>query len=511
MNAEEIAYTEELKNENFELKKERSILRNELTCLKEQNEWFRRQIFGQRSEKVIDSPKPPPPLLPGFEEWFANHPQKDEEIKEVAAHKRRKQNRHGRDKISLPDDLPKETTILDIPEEEKICAKTGQPLVKIGEEITSKLAHKPGSYYIKEFIRPKYALPEGEGIHIQELPDSIIPKCRADESLLADILVKKFGDHLPLYRICEIFSRDGIGISRQLLSQWVLKVGTTLKPLYDEMLRRILASKNVFVDESPVDLLIPRKGKVHKGYMWVLVGGKAKDPPHRIYSFRFDRQHKHASDLLKDYRGNLHSDKYGAYEELANQKLFNWCPCWSHIRRKFFEAKSGDPPFRKWVLRKIRHLFMYERVAWARSEEQRLWIRQEKEILIIDELITKIKDRMVKGNFLPKSKFSEALGYFCGLIPHLKNYTKDPYSRIDNNVAERAVRPLAIGRKNWLFVGSMQGGEAAATILSLVQSCRVLKINPREYLEDVLRRFMSHNFKQLHELLPGYWRKPTMG
>jgi len=511
MNAEEIVYTEELENENTGLKKQNSILNNELSYLKEQNEWFRRQIFGQRSEKVIDPPKPPPPLLPGFEEFFANQPQEEEKTKEVAAHKRKKQNRHGKDKISLPEDLPKETVVLDVSEEDKTCSETGKPLVKIGEEITSKLAYKPGSYYIKEFIRPKYALPEGEGINVSELPDSIIPKCRADESLLADILVKKFVDHLPLYRICEILSRDGIGVSRQLLSQWVLKIGTALSPLYFEMIRRILESKNVFVDESPVNLLIPGKGKVHKGYMWVLVGGDSRDPPHRIYSFRFDRQHKHAADLLKDYRGSLHSDKYGAYENLANLKLFNWCPCWSHIRRKFFEAESGDPSFRKWVLRKIRHLFMLERVAWARSEEERLMIRQEKEVPIIDELIKKIKDRLIKGKLLPKSKFSKALGYFCGLIPYLKNYTKDPYSRIDNNVAERAVRPLAIGRKNWLFVGSIQGGEAAATILSLVQSCRALDINPREYLEDILRRLMSHNSQQLNELLPGYWKKSTMG
>ncbi len=511
MNAEEIVYTEELESKVIDQEKEILNLRNDLLYLKEQNEWFRRQIFGQRSEKIIDPLKPPPPLLPGLEEYFAALPQEEEKTKEVGDHKRKKQNRHGKDKISLPEDLPKETVVLDVPEEEKVCFETGKPLVKIGEEITSKLAHKPGSYYIKEFIRPKYALPEGEGINVSELPDSIIPKCRADESLLADILVKKFGDHLPLYRICEIFSRDGIGISRQLLSQWVLKVGVALRPLYNEMLKRIFKSKNVFADESPVNLLIPGKGKVHKGYMWVLVGGDTKNPPHRIYSFRFDRQHKHATDLLKDYHGNLHSDKYGAYEDLANQKIFNWCPCWSHIRRKFFEAKSGDPPFRKWILRKIRHLFMYERVAWARSEEERLRIRQEKEILIIDELIKKIKDRLIKGKLLPKSKFSEALGYFCGLIPHLKNYTKDPYSRIDNNVAERAVRPLAIGRKNWLFVGSMQGGEAAATILSLVQSCRALKINPREYLEDVLRRFMSHNFQQLHELLPDHWAQSRHG
>ena len=140
-------------------------------------------------------------------------------------------------------------------------------------------------------------------------------------------------------------------------------------------------------------------------------------------------------ELLKGYHGVLHSDKYGAYESLANKKQLIWCPCWAHIRRKFIEAENGDPPFREWVLRQIRYLFMLEKVAWARSEEERLRIRQEKEIPIIDRLIGAIKDKLVKGKILPKSKFKEALGYFCGLIPYLKNYTQHAWARLDNNLA----------------------------------------------------------------------------
>jgi len=148
---------------------------------------------------------------------------------------------------------------------------------------------------------------------------------------------------------------------------------------------------------------------------------------------------------------------------------------------------------------------MFERIAWARSPEERLKIRQEKEAPIIDELTQKIKDRLVKGNLLPKSKFREALGYFCGLIPYLKNYTKHPFARMDNNVAERAIRPLTIGRKNWLFFGSEDGGEAGAILLSFVQTCRGLGINLREYLEDIFRRLMGPSAKKLEELLPDRW------
>src|SRR5205814_691309 len=158
------------------------------------------------------------------------------------------------------------------------------------------------------------------------------------------------------------------------------------------------------------------------------------------YDFQTNRRHHHAAKMLEEYRGVLDSDKYGAYESLANQKRIIWCPCWGHIRRKFIEAEIGDPSFRKWVLRKIKYLFMLERVAWARSEEERLSIRQEKETPIIDELIEAIKAKLINGTILPKSNFREALGYFISLIPYLENYTLHAWARIDNNVAERAVR-----------------------------------------------------------------------
>lgn len=223
----------------------------------------------------------------------------------------------------------------------------------------------------------------------------------------------------------------------------LFKTGLALKPLYDEMLVQLLQSGNVFYDETPVDMLDPGKGKVHKAYMWVLVGGKTANPSYRFYDFCTNRCHYNAANMLKGYNGVLHSDKYGAYEALANKKQLIWCPCWAHIRRNFIEAESGDPPFRDWVLRQIRYLFMFEKVAWARSEEERLRIRQEKEIPVIDGLIAAIKDKLINGKILPKSKYREALNYFYGLIPYLKNYTRYAWARLDNNVAERAVESLS--------------------------------------------------------------------
>lgn len=486
------------------LLKEIAIRDEKIAYLNEQLEWFKRQIFGKRSERVVSDLNSQFLYFEGFENPSGK---KEQKKTPVPAHERKKPNRDGKDKIQLPDDLPVQTTIIDIPEDQKVCQETGQALVQIGVEVSHKLAHKPGSYYIKEIIRPKYAHPNKEenGILTASLPDSLLPKCRADESLLAEIVTKKFADHLPLYRIAEIFKRDGIGISRKLLSQWVLRSAKALKPLYDEMLNRVLASKNIFIDESPVKLWEAEKCK--QAYMWVIVGGCEANPAYRIYEFKEDRCHHNVLDILKDYHGGLHSDKYAAYQRLAERKIITWFPCFSHVRRKFFEAESGDPIFRKWVLRKIRYLFMLERVAWVRSPEARLKIRQEKEVPIIDELINKIKGKLTDGKILPKSKLKEAMGYFCGLIPYLKNYTMDAFARLDNNIAERAVRPLAIGRKNWLFFGSPDGGEAGAILFSLVQTCRGLGINPREYLEDVMRRLMGHNSQKLYELLPDEWLK----
>jgi len=493
-----------LTDQNQKLIDENKNLKEEVSVLKDQIVWFQRQVFGQKADRIIgdldahkdilhfsfikdmkeDKPKPPP--------------------KKISGHLRHTSDRNGKDKISFPDDLPVEITILDLPEEKKICSKTGLSLKKIGEEITRKLAFKPGSFYIKEIVRPKYVNPkfEEEGIMIAELPESFLSKARIDESFLANILTKKFADHLPLYRINEILAREGVKISRQLLSQWVLKTGELLKPLHDAMRKKLIKSGTVFIDETPIDLLVKGKGKAHKAYMWVLAGD---DPPYSYYDFRFDRKHHNAYELLKDFNGVMHSDKYGAYQTLGNRSNIIWCPCWAHIRRKFIDAESGDPEFRMWIFRKIRYLYMLEKIAKTRSSEGRLKIRQEKEVPIIEEIIEATKKEYDKKNYPSRSKFHKALGYLIGLIPHLKNYTEHASARIDNNTAERVIRPLAIGRKNWMFVGSERGGQAAAVILSLVQSCRKLKINPQEYLAEILPRFLGHNFNRIDEFLPDKW------
>ena len=464
--------------------------------LQEQFDLLRRQVFGKKSEKVIPESTEEQLYIPGTEP--EDIPVEKEQ--EVAAHTRRTLKRPKGDKIQWPEDTPIEEKILDISEEEK------EGLIKIGEEVSDKLAHRPGMFFIQRIIRPKYAKQSApdEGVVCHEMPDALLNRSRADESLIAEVLTRKYGDHLPLYRLEEIFAREGVLIPRQVLSQWSVAAALALEPLYNEMKKAILTSGTIFVDETPIDMLAPGKGKTDKTFMWVVVGG-GENPSLRLYHFCTNRKHVNADELLEDYEGVYHSDKYGAYEKLAYRVGKTWCPCWAHIRRKFFEADTGDPPFRKWILRQIKYLFMYERIAWQRTPEERLKIRQEREIPIIDKIIEETKKKLHEGKCLPKSKMQKAIGYLISLIPFLKNYTQHASARIDNNTAERAIRPLAIGRKNWLFLGSPKGGKAAAIIISLIQSCRGLEINPREYLDDVMRRLMSHNSQKLRELLPDQW------
>jgi transposase len=499
--------SEELINKFEILQNENIKLRNENIKLREELSWFKKQIFGQKSERrVIDKSIYIYP--PGWEKLFDNlqgNNNEEVEKQKISAHTRRRKKRKNEDKLQFSDDVPVETIIIDIPEDKKFCPNTGIALAKIGNEVTYKLVHNPSNSYVQKIIRPKYALPKGAGIIVADPVESFIPKSCADESFLAEVLIRKFVDHMPLYRMSESFLREGIKISSKLLSQWVVRIGIDLKPLYDLMIQEILESENIFIDETKLNLL--QKKKCKQCCMITMIGGKEQNPTNRIYAFREKKTNEDILGLVEGYKGVFHSDKLRAYENFAKEEGITWCPCWAHIRRKFLEAEFGDMVFKDSVLRKINYLFAVEKIAWKKSLEERINLRFQKSEPIINALIKQVKKRVTDKYILPKSKLKKAILYFLGLEPYLKNYIKHPWAHLDNNTAERAIRALVIGRKNWLFVGSKKAGEATAVILSLVQTCRGLKINPREYLEDVLRRFMSHPFKKLYELLPSQWGK----
>ena len=277
MKIDEIDTINSLQNQLLEMGSVIAERDHKITYLEEQLEWLKRQIFGKRSERIVSDVNQEQLQFDGLAELDEEEPLPQN----IPEHQRKKADRNGQDKIQLPPDLPVETIILDLPEEEKICKETGIALVKIGEEVSFKLAHSPGRYYLKEIIRYKYAHPQKEeaGISIASMPDAIIPKCRADESLLAEIVVKKFSDHMPLYCTAEILKREGITIHRRVLSQWVVRLGHELKPLHEKMKQLILKSGNIFIDESPVKILDSPQTK--QGYMWTVVGGPGSNPPYR--------------------------------------------------------------------------------------------------------------------------------------------------------------------------------------------------------------------------------------
>ncbi len=495
-----------------ELNNYKLIVKNmseENAWLKEQIAWFKKQMFGQKSDKIVKDLDQTQPLLEGLEMPAETAPEQKTET--VAEHARVKRVKKGEGKtfIEYPEDLPVVRNVIDIPEEEKKDPESGEELVHIRDEVSRKLAMKEAQFYIIEHVRPVWAkksCPE-DGVKTAYMPDHPIEKSPADVSVIAHVIVGKCADHLPLYRMQEQFARQNVRISRQTMSNWLICAGKMLSSLRDLMLEKILASGSIFVDETPVKMIVKGLGRCRNATMWVYVGGGGADPPYKVYDFCLDRKYANPMKVLKNFKGHMHSDQYGAYIEISKNEGVFWDPCMTHIRRKFVDAEAGDPEFRTKILRKINNLFRFERIAWSRTPEERVRIRVEKEEPIIDEMTAMVRERLLKGGLLPKSDFRNALEYYMTAAPFLKNYLRNPDARLDNNPAERALRPFVIGKKNWLFVGSGDGGRAMATLLSLVQTCRALGINPTEYLEDVLRRIMGHSAKRLDELLPDKWKE----
>jgi len=505
--AEKDALISALKEQNFLLQAQNKALQEVVTQLQWQVKQLQKKIFGKSSERFVDDPQP---FFPGLEPTPISMEQAcEEEVVQVPAHEKKKAKSTPKNTITYPDDLPVDRQIIDLPEEQKIDPKTGESLVCIGEEITRRLCKKSASYLIKEIVRKKYALSSNPdaGIRIADKPESLLNRCQAHESLLADIVVNKYCNHIPLYRQSEMLTRDKIFISRQTLSGYMIKIGQILAPLHSLLQQEILASGNIFIDETPIDVLCPGKGKTHQGYMLVIAGGSSLNPALRVYHFLPDRKHAHFEEIFKDYQGVFHSDDYGVYEKMAKQDGVIWSPCMAHVRRPFFEAEAGDKAFREEVLKDIQHLFAIEEKVKDLPPEERVQIREQEAVPVLEALIEKNKKKLTEGTFLPKFKMTQAIKYLLRLSPYLKNYITNPYARIDNNVAERALKHVVIGRKNWLFVGGEDGGESSAVLYSLAQSCRALNINPLEYFEDVFLRFQSHPANRLRELLPHNWKK----
>jgi len=486
-----------------ELTKLLASTQHQLKVLQNQVEQLLRRVYGRRSEKL----DPNQLMFDNLILEAAEQPVDETPPEPDPPKPRKKAKRNHPGRIPIPGHLERVEIILDIPEEDKICPETAKPLKQIGWEISEKLEYRPGKLLVNVYKRPKYASPDsmasGEvGIIIAPMPDHPILKCKADVGLLSHIIVSKFADHLPLYRQDGIFEREGVTIPRATQTSWLLQTYEAIRPLGEVLKEAALARDILFTDDSIIPLLVKGNGRVKKARLWVYVRG-GPGPPLTVFDFSRDRSKKRPLTFLDGYKGYIHADAYSGYDELFRKEGVIEVGCWVHARRKFDEAVSSRPKEATDIMARIAQLYQVETVCKEMESGDRCKVRQDKARPIIDGIFTRLEE--LKPVALPSEPLSKAIDYALNQKKALTRYLEDGRLKPDNNTAENAIRPLALGRKNWLFAGSERGGRAAALFYSLVQSCKACDVNPWKYFDDMLRRIMSHPINRLRELLPDQW------
>ncbi len=437
-------------------------------------------------------------------------------------------NGHGRRRI--PEDLPRHRIVHDLPEEEKPCPCCGKMRVLIGEETSEQLDYEPAKLSVIQHVRLKYACRSceenaaegGPQITTAEKPLLPIEKGLAAPGLLAYLIVSKYSDHLPLHRLERILARHHIDLARSTMCDWMRESAETLKPLYDLMVRQTLESKVLHTDDTPVDVLDRQLPETRTGRFWVYVGDR--DHPSTVFTYTPNRSRDGPMTFLKgwgkDGRRYLQADAFGGYDGIyAGEAGGNVTEvaCWAHARRKFYEARTTDSDTATRALAYIRLLYDVEDQAPDRSglgskglsSPERLALRQSQALPRLGEFKTWLESRQATsgGSVLPKSAMGQAISYALNQWDALCVYTTDGDLDIDNNAAENALRRVAIGRKNWLFCGSDNGGHTAAVLFSLIATCDRHKTDPFAYLRDVLTRLAAHPSQRIAELLPGQWKQ----
>jgi transposase len=479
---------DELLQENAKLKELISLQEQKYNELQEQYNQILKLIRGFKSEKLNRTDIPD-----NQTNLFQELPtvQLVVEEKESITYQRTKKKHNGRNK--LPEHLPVNEVIIE-PEEDT----TG--LVKIGEEITETLEYTPASLVKRITIRPKYAKANGDGVLIADLPTRPIGKSIAEASLLAFIIASKYLDHLPLYRQIQIFKRDfGWNPSQSTFGDWVNSCCVLLEPLYNRLKQKIITSDYIQVDESPIKVLDKDKIKsTHQGYQWVY-----HDPLQHLllFDYRKGRGQQGPKELLKDYKGYLQCDGYKVYDKIGAQQGITLVGCLVHARRKFYDAMDNDPERAKYAMHIFAQIYHLEKNIIALDNEAD---KQEQRLNKIKPLLEQLKNWIEQEalKVLPKSAIGKAMTYYLNQYPKLKNILLDSKLKLDNNLIENTIRPLALGRKNYLFAGSHRAAQNAAILYSLLGSCKLNQVNPRQWLQYVLENISDWNIQKLDELLP---------
>lgn len=453
-----------------------------------------KKLYGSKTEKLSSSTQ----ALLDFEVPLSIVGNSEEEVIEVPSHKRV----ITRGRKPLPDNLPREQIIYE--PEQTHCQCCSAELVTIGQELTEELEKIPAQLKVIEHIRIKKACNKCKGakVLIAQLPATLFPleKARPGPGLLADIIVSKYVDHLPLHRQEAIFARHGIQIRRQRMCDWIAGVVELVEPLYVALNTEILKQPYIHADETTLKVQDNMKeGQCHTGYLWGLHG-----PPNLVW-FHYDesRSGDVPNEILKNYQGAVHTDAYAGYNQIYLPDRCVRVACLAHIRRKFLESQKIAGKEVTKILTLISQLYRLE--SNMKTPEQRLVIRQTKSVQIVAELFEFLKATKVRT--LPKSDFMKALNYALNQEAEVLRIFESGDFDLDNNAIERQMRPVAIGRKNYMFAGSHQGARNAAVLYSLLNTCKLNKVNPWQWLRDVLIRIGSDNSVKPVDLLPQNWKK----
>jgi len=491
-------------------------LESNITKLEYELTWLRKKLFGKMSERFINS-DPDTRQLDIFGEQLSDNER--EELERAAKQEQELITRTIT--VSKPRTPRKDVSFENLRVEETTIEPEGidfEEYVCIGTEETNRLAYKPAEFYVKRTIRKKYALKSlsmeldveqkvKPAIVIAPLPDSPIHKCMADTSLLTEIIIQKYLYHLPFHRQIARFGDLGVRISSSTVGDWFSQSCELLRPLYDHLRRRVLSTDYIQVDESTLPVIDNEKKRAVKGYLWVV-----RNPDNGEVFFHYDRgsrSEKTALVLLHGFNGAIQSDGYQVYKrfEALDGKLM--LGCWAHARRKFDEALAENKKLATEALLQIQSLYAVEREAdeMGATTEQRRELRRSKAYPILVTF-----EKWLYENYkalLPQSRTAKAISYTYSIFPKLSRYHLDGRYRIDNNLVENAIRPLAIGRKNYLFCGNSDAAIRAAMVYSLLGSCKAAGVNPTEWLEDVLSKIYSYSKERrnLEELLPHLWKK----
>jgi transposase len=411
-----------------------------------------------------------------------------------------------RPRRSLPEHLPRQR-VEHSPS--CTCSTCGATMVKIGEDVSDVLEYVPASFKVIRHVRPKLACQTCQTIVQSPAPSRPIDRGLPGPGLLAHVLVSKYGDHLPLYRQSEMYAREGVELERSTLADWVGASAKLLTPLIETLKDYVLSAEILHADDTPVPVLQPGKGKTKTGRLWTYVrDGRAAgsaDPPAVWFAYSPDRKGEHPVSHLKHFSGVLQADGYAGFAPLyeADRKpgTILEAACHAHVRRKFYDIHvANKSPIAAEALSRIRKLYEIESDIRGQMPEQRKVRRQQQSKPLLQELHDWLSATLLTVS--KKSELAKAIGYALTRWTALTRYCDNGATEIDNNAAERSLRAIAIGRRNWMFAGSDAGGERAAAIYSLIGTAKLIGLNPEAYLTYVLEHIAEHPINRINELLP---------